>query len=608
MAPLRGSRSARPVSQITSATSRFLPGAIEAARVRFYSATGSTLTLPMTTALPAPAPARLDTAPARFPALAATAAASLLAACGGGGAATEEPPPPVTETPPTDAEASRFLTQASMGASRTEIARVVALGYTGWLDEQFAKPRSLSRWDWLMRRGYDASRFRVTQDGFDNAAWRALLTGTDTLRQRVTLALSEILVVSIDGLSSGGGWKAFQAAAYLDLLEEHAFGNLRDMLGAVSRSTAMAVYLTYRGNVKADPATGSLPDENYARELMQLFTIGLLELQADGSPRLISGQPVETYGPADVSGLARVFTGWVPDKAGDTGNTPAFQRRPLVQVAARHETGAKHYHGTTIHANTNGTESLRQAQDVLFAHPNVGPFWSQQLIKRLVTSNPSAAYVGRVAAVFDDDGSGVRGNLRAVVRAIVLDTEARSASRLTNPRWGKLREPILRVAAWGRAFAVDSPGGAWAMGNTSDPSEGLGQGPLRSPSVFNFFRPGYVPPNTAIAEADLVAPEFQITSESSVIGFLNFFQRLLEGGVGDLTADYTSLMPLADDAASLADELNLVLAANRLGSDTLATIVAAIDSMPKGTAASRLNRIKATLMLVMAAPENLVQK
>lgn len=485
-------------------------------------------------------PDLVDTRPATPPPTTATAAASslLLAACGGGGGtAPEEPPPPVAVTPPTDPEASRFLTQASMGATRAEIARVVALGYAGWLDEQFAKPRSLSRWDWLVRRGYDASRFRITQDGFDNAAWRALLSGTDTLRQRVTLALSEILVVSIDGLSSGGGWKAFQAAAYLDLLEEHAFGNLRDLLGAVSRSTAMAVYLTYRGNVKANPATGSLPDENYARELMQLFTIGLLELQADGSPRLAGGQPVETYGPADVSGLARVFTGWVPDKDGDTGNTPAFQRRPLVQVAARHEPGAKQFLGTTIAANTSGTESLRQALDALFAHPNVGPFWSQQLIKRLVTSNPSAAYVGRVAAVFANDGSGTRGNLRAVVRAILLDTEARSASRLTNPRWGKLREPVLRVAGWARAFALNSPGGAWAMGNTSDPSEGLGQAPLRSPSVFNFFRPGYVPPNTAIAEADLVAPEFQITSESSVIGFLNFFQRLLEGSVGDLTAE-----------------------------------------------------------------------
>jgi uncharacterized protein (DUF1800 family) len=561
----------------------------------------------MTSALPDLAPARPESAPALSTALAVTATASLLAACGGG-AAADAPPPPAAETPPTGAEASRFLTQASMGASRAEIDRVVALGYTGWLDEQFAKPRSMSRWDWLLRRGYDASRFRSTQDGFDNAAWRALLSGTDTLRQRITLALSEILVVSIDGLSSGGGWKAFQAAAYLDLLEEHAFGNLRDLLGAVSRSSAMAVYLTYRGNVKADPLTGSLPDENYARELMQLFTIGLLELQADGSSRLVGGQPVETYGPADVSGLARVFTGWVPDKAGDTGDTPAFQRRPLVQVAARHEPGAKHFLGTTIAANTNGTESLRLALDALYVHPNVGPFWSQQLIKQLITSNPSAAYVGRVAAVFDNDGSGARGNLQAVVRAILLDTEARGAGRLADPQWGKLREPILRVAAWGRAFSAASPGDDWAMGNTSDPSEGLGQGPLRSPSVFNFFRPGYVPPNTAIADADLVAPEFQITSESSVVGYLNFFQRLLEGGVGDLTADYGSLLPLADSAASLADELNLVLAANRLGNDTLATIVAAIDSMPKGTEASGLNRIKAALMLVMAAPENLVQK
>jgi uncharacterized protein (DUF1800 family) len=538
-------------------------------------------------------------------ALAGAAAAQTLAACGGGRG--DSPAAPISAA---DVEASRFLAQASVGASRAQIERVKTLGYAGWLDEQLAMPQQGTRWDWLMAKGFNEAANKNNQAGFDACAWRKLLASPDTLRQRVTLALSEILVVAIDGLVNGGGWRAFSAAAYLDLLEASAFGTLRDLLDRVSHSLPMGLYLTYRGNAKANATTGSSPDENYARELMQLFTIGLVQLNDDGTAKLVGGLAVETYGQNDITGLARVWTGWDYDLAGGDTSTPDFQRRPMVQVAARHETGAKTFLGTTIPAGTGGEASLQAALDAIHAHPNVAPFWSRQLIQRLVTSNPSPAYLKRVAAVFADDGSGVRGNLGAVIKALLLDDEARSAANIARSDFGKLREPVLRLAGWARAFNASSAGDAWAVPNTSDPGSRLGQSPLRSPSVFNFFRPGYVPPNSAIANASLVAPEFQITNESSAVGYINFMQRVVANGsaVGDVKADYSSLLPLADNAASLLAEVNLVLAAGQISAPNVATMQTALDSMPSGTDAARNNRIYAALTMVLAAPEYVVLK
>jgi uncharacterized protein (DUF1800 family) len=495
-----------------------------------------------------------------------------------------------------------------MGATRAEIASVKSLGYEGWIDAQFALPRQGTRWDWLVSKGFDAVANKNGTAGFDSSSWRKLIASPDTLRQRITLALSELLVVGIEGLVNGGGWRAFSAAAYLDLLESHAFGNVRTLLADVSQSVPMGLYLTFKGNAKANTTTGSQPDENYARELMQLFTIGLVQLNLDGSPRLVGGQPQDTYGQADIAGLARVFTGWDIDLAGGTYDTPEYQRRPMRMVASRHETGAKTFLGTTIPAGTDGATSLRLALDAIYAHPNVAPFWSRQLIQRLVTSNPSPAYVQRVAAVFENDGRGVKGNLQAVIKAILLDTEARSAGVAAAPGFGKLREPVLRYTAWARAFAANSASDAWAVGDTSDPGTRLGQSPLRSPSVFNFFRPGYVPPNSAIANANLVAPEFQITNESSVVGYINTMQRAVSTGFGDVLGDYTAVLPLADTPASLLAELNTVLAGGQLGAATITTIRSAIDTMPTGTATARRNRVQAALVLVLAAPEFIVLK
>ena len=553
------------------------------------------------------------------PALSALTAATLaasLAACGGGGGSSPAPspvptppPPPPPPAAPTEAEASRFLAQASMGANRAEIASVVSLGYAGWLDAQFALPVTDSRWDWLVAQGYTAATHKNDEQGFDAAVWRKMLGASDTLRQRIVFALSEIFVVGIDGLV-GGGWKQFNAAAWADLIEANAFGSHRSWLQQMSLSGAMGDFLTFRGSAKQDPVSGALPDENYSRELMQLFTIGLAMLNQDGTPQLAGGQPIPTYQLTDITGLARVFTGWDFDLQGQNNAngtaTPDFVRRPMVQVASRYETGAKTFLSTTIPAGTDATTCLTMALDTIFGHQNAAPFFSRQLIQRLVTSNPSPAYVARIAAVFADDGTGTRGNLKAVIRALLLDDEARSPADLST--YGKLREPILRFAGWARAYSVTSPSGSWAIGDTSDAAKGLAQSPFRSPSVFNFFRPGYVPPNTALDVNELEAPEFQIANESSVVGCVNYLQRAVAGSIADLTPDYTALLAIADDATALLTELNLVLAANQLSTATVTTLAAAVATMASGDATADLARVNAALVLVLAAPEYIVQK
>ncbi|MES2102518.1 MAG: DUF1800 domain-containing protein [Pseudomonadota bacterium] len=555
------------------------------------------------------------------PGAAAGIGASLLLAACGGGSDTATPvmaaqakslaaSPRGAAAAISDADASRFLAQASMGASRAQIAQVQQLGYSGWLDAQFALPASTSRWDWLLVKGMNAATYRNTEAGFDACSWRKLLSSPDTLRQRMTLALSEITVVAIDGLVNSG-WRAFSAAAYLDLLETNVFGNYRTLLGQISTSAPMGQFLTFRGNVKYNPTTGALPDENYARELMQLFSIGLQQLNPDGTPRLVDGATQDTYGQNDITGLARVFTGWDFDMAGHDASTPDFLRRPMIQIPSRHETGASSFLGTTIPAGLPGAAALKTALDWIFAQANVGPFISRQLIQKLVTSNPSPAYVARVAAVFNNDGSGVKGNLKAVIKALLLDAEARTSPTSPGgiaPSAGKLREPMLRFIAWARAYSANSAADTWLVGDTSDPGKRLGQSPLRSPSVFNFFRPGYVPPNSAIASASLVAPEFQITNESSVVGYVNYMQRAVSKGVSDVVADYSSLLPLADNAQNLLDEINTVLAAGQVGSDNLALMRSAINGMPSGSDSRRYNRIYAALTLVLAAPEFIVLK
>lgn len=536
-------------------------------------------------------------------AAAATLAAIGAAGCGGGAAVGTVP----STATPTRNQASRFLAQAGLSTKASDIERVRTLGYAGWLDEQIAMPRTSSCVEWLRQYGYDDTVYMGGQGGADNMLWRKLIASPDQLRQRMTFALSEILVISVGGLAATV-FRAFSAGYYWDILEANAFGNYRTLLEQVSRSPAMGSYLTYRGNQKADSGRGSIPDENYAREIMQLFTIGLLQLNLDGSLKLVNGTPQETYTQEDVSGLARVFTGWNIDTSVGTISTVDRWIRPMVQSPSLHELGTKTFLGTTIPANTNGEQSLVMALDHLMAHPNVAPFIARQLIQRLVTSQPSPAYVARVAAVFNNNGSGTKGDLKAVLRQVLLDEEARSDANLTNPQWGKLREPVLRLVQWARTFGATSADGRWGrVGDTSSPAARLAQSPLRSPSVFNFFRPGYVPPNSALGAAGLTAPEFQITNETSVAGYINYMQSVVSR-TGDYSGDYSSLVPLAGDNARLLDELNTLLAAGQIPAATLATLKTALDTIAGSTTSGLNNRIYAALTMVLAAPEYITLK
>ena len=538
---------------------------------------------------------------------------SLLAACGSGGstpapspisnAPPGTPPAPGPVAPPTLKQASRFLSQTTPGASKDEITRTQQLGLAAWIEEQFLAPADTSHWDWLVAKGFNVLANKNNSQGIDDSLWRRLMSSSDLLRVRVALALSEIFVVGIDGLNMS--FRQFAAANYMDILERNAFGNYRKLIEEISTSTTMGVFLSHRGNNKANLTTGQLPDENYAREIMQLFSIGLVELNVDGTPKLASGKTVETYDQADVSGLARVFTGWDYDSS--DADTPDRNRRPMANTASRHESGVKEFLGVTIAAGTSATSSLTIALDNLLNHPNTGPFISRQLIQRLVTSNPSLAYVGRVASVFNSTKS-TGGDFKALLRAILLDDEARNDSFISATNVGKVREPMLRFTQWARVFKGSSPTSNWKIGSTADAATRLGQSPLRSPSVFNFFRPGYVPPGTTLGSQGLVAPELQIANESSMVGYVNYMQSAIGNSLAEVKADYANWLTLTTDSQALLDELNLVLAGGQMSSTTITTIKTAIDTIATSTSTGQLNRLYAAITLVMACPEYLVQK
>ena len=530
-----------------------------------------------------------------------------LASCGSNSSPTPIAPPVVVVpvVRPTATQAARILAQATMGAVSADNQKIQSLGFDGWITEQFNTPRTIAHWDWLVGAGYNTAANINSQAGFEPTLWRQLIGGSDQLRQRTGMALLDFIVVGIDGIASS--WKQFAAAAYLDVLMDNAFGNYRTLLDAITTNAGMAYFLTFIGNKKANPATSSEPDENYARELMQLFTLGLYQLNPDGTQKLANGAPIETYTQDDVSGLARVWTGWNLDSKDNT--TPDRFRRPLANVAADHETGTKSFLGTTIPLNTSGVDSKKLALDAIFAHPNIAPFVARQLIQRLVTSNPSPAYVGRVSARFADNGSGVRGDMKAILRAVLLDTEARDdAAAAASASFGKLRDPILRLTGWARAFGATSPSDTWPIGNTSSSAARLAQSPGRSPSVFGWFRPGYTPPNSAIANAALVAPEFQLASEPTVVAYINYMQSLITNGAGDFKADYAAILAKAADSQALLDDINFNLAANQIGSATLAQIKTAVDSISGGTPAGLSNRLYTAILLTLASPEYLVLK
>ncbi len=579
---------------------------------------------------------------AKSPAIFAIPAASLaLAACGGGGTdgnsiASILTPNVSVAKPATDGEAARFILKASLAATEPEIADIRSIGYVAWLDKQMDIPISQTGVAWLSSRGYD----QVTADEFyqrdslaDYMVWNQLITSPDPVRKRLAYALSQFFVVSTNGIEIT--WRSNAMAAYWDVLNRHALGNFRQLLEDVTLNPAMGVYLSTLDNKKEDARTGRVPDENYAREVMQLFTIGLNELNNDGTKKVgTTGQPIETYTNSDVSNLARVFTGYSYDYS-NLVRTPSVRVpstlvapvesviRPMTsdttkwsrpQTSSEHSMLEKTFLGTTIPANTDAPTSMKLALDTLFNHPNVGPFFSKQMIQRLVTSNPSAGYVDRVAKIFNNNGSGVRGDLRAVFKAILLDDEATNAAGLTSPTFGKVREPVLRFTQWARNFGATSRSGNWIIANLSNPATSLGQSPLRAPSVFNFYRPGYVPANTAIATNALVAPEFQIVTEVSVAGYINFMASAIgsvNGLNNDVKATYTNELAIVTDTAALLNRLSLLLSGNQLTDTTKATIKAALDATTvtnTSALADKERRVYLATLLVFASPDYLVQK
>lgn len=554
-----------------------------------------------------------------FRAMLASIALALLVSCGGGGSggSSTTAASAIVDTP-TRPQASRLLGQASFGATMPEIERLASSGINAWLDDQFSKPQSLHRA--YMDSIAASTGQNPNQNNFYESFWQQAALGEDQLRQRVAFALSQIFVVSFQDSTVANFPRG--VASYYDTLATHAFGNYRGLLEAVSLHPMMGIYLTSLRNQKE--SGNRVPDENYAREVMQLFSIGLYELNQDGSLKMIDNKPVETYTSADIAGLAKVFTGWSwagPDKSDSRffGGNPDPNRDwlPMQNYPKYHSASEKRFLGTVIPASTSGENSMKAALDTLFNHPNVGPFFGRQLIQRLVKSNPSPQYVGRVAAAFANNGEGVRGDMKAVIRAVLLDPEARSDDSASDPASGKLREPVIRLANWMRAFNARSASGRFLLGNLDDPLNALGQTPMRSPSVFNFYRPGYVPPNTSLASASLVAPEMQITGETSVVGYLNFMRSAIPNGVGssrDIKADYTVELSLADAPERLVDRINLLLMANQMPGELRSQIVAAVNSVAissssaTAAATARANRVNLAIFLAMASPEYLAQK
>jgi uncharacterized protein (DUF1800 family) len=536
-----------------------------------------------------------------------------LAGCGGssGGGGNNEPPPP-PPVPITQAKAYQFLNQATLGATEADAQRLISMRYEAWIDDQMQEPASLQL-PFLQAVPPPQFMFQLQDDRVD--IWfRNALQGNDQLRQRVAFALSEILVVSQLGVL---GDQPYALASYYDLLARYAFGNYRDLLEAVTLHPAMGAYLSMLGNEKPDPVRNIRPDENYARELMQLFAIGLVELNQDGSVRLgTDNEPIPTYDQAVIEGFAHVFTGWT--YAGSPVFQGAFptelrQITPMELWPTFHDTGAKQLlNGVTLPAGQSGEQDLSDALDNVFNHPNVGPFIAIRLIQRLVTSNPSPDYVSRVAAIFNDNGSGVRGDLGAVVKAILLDDEADPNLRLATD--GKVKEPIIRITQLWKAYNAASASGRYPYNFAYII---FGQGPLQSPSVFNFFSPFYAPPGE-IRDAGLVAPELEIATEflNTYITNYMFIQTFgwnhtaIPGtteGVNEDTVliDFAEEEAIAADADALIDMVAGKLLAGEISTTLRAEIEGMLALIPQDQG---LLRAAETIYLIASSPEFAYQR
>ena len=541
----------------------------------------------------------------------------------------------VDTTLPKKYAASRFLQQATFGPTPEEIDRLSAMSYQSWIAEQMAiQPKaefvSFVQSKFNLGKDYIPHGVRYNPTWVTQQFWATAATSPDQLRKRTAFALHQIFMISQTDSNLWGHARAY--ANYLDMLNRQAFGNFRDLLEDVALSPAMGIYLSHLRNRKEDPATGRLPDENFAREVMQLFTIGLRELNVDGTPKTdANGQPISTYTNADVMALAKVFTGWswgFPDsqltesifRYGNPDYTPANdQKLDLQQMkpyAALHSTAEKRLfegkpHQVVIPAGGTARTDLKMALDALFNHPNVGPFIGRQLIQHLVMSNPSPAYVARVANVFNNNGQGVRGDLAAVIRAVLLDAEARTVPT-TGTKGSRLRDPVTRVAHWMRSFGAKSKSGEYLIAYEL---ESLAQRPMNATSVFGYFRPGYVPPNTAFASAGMTAPEFQIVDESTSASWINTAFFMSTSGLGipgsrDVTASYLTqaAMSKRGDVAGLIENVNLLLFAGTMSPSLKANLMDAATTVAGSSDESHLNRARLVVFLALSSPEYLVQR
>lgn len=576
---------------------------------------------------------------------------ALLTGCGGGGSGGTSSASSgsgssnlqsVNAAPANDAEAHRFLIQTTFGPSPTDVARVKSMGYERWIDEQLGTPLQTSHLAMA-----EASHAALQTDGPRAADvvyswWTHAVNDPAQLRQRIAFALSEIFVVStVDtGLSQHGRI----VASYLDMLTSKVDSNYRDLLEGVALHPAMGIYMSHLSNRKEDAVTGRNPDENFAREVMQLMSIGLHELNTDGSIKLVNGSPKETYTADDVKGMARVFTGWswyrpaakagLPWWACYVRTTDCQDDRQLVTAMSpytqEHSTSPKTFLGTTIPAQSTADPrgDLKIALDRLASHANTAPFISKQLIQKLVTSNPSAQYVADIASQFRASN----GNIKAVVKAILLHPEARNPGTQDLAAYGKLREPVLRLAHVLRTvphtsdtyLAARSQGTTpfYLASSTDDPATQLGQTPMNAPSVFNFFRPGYKPPQTRLSNRGLVAPEMQITNETSVLGYANFLASGLENGMGqynatsrqmDIRFNLSAWQPLADQPrAAQPQALVNAIAQQMLGKPVPTELndqmVNVIGNMAIATTQDRRRRVQAAILMIAVSPGFIVQQ
>lgn len=524
----------------------------------------------------------------------------------------------------TQQSASRFLHQATFGATQEDIDHLMSVGYENWINEQFTETPSDTYWDYVDRGGPPACEVCSAQGtgAVQEAFWFQVIEGKAQLRQRVQLALSELFVTSALNNSVLLDYSGSQASFHT-MLEDNAFSNFRDILEKVALHPAMGVYLSHLQNDKEDPVSGRLPDENFAREVMQLFTIGKWMLYQDGTlQKDANGQPIPTYTQADIMGMAKVFTGWSwggADKSerrwlgysigASTSQRWDLQMQPYPDHASTSE--KRIVNGVVIPAGTSAEASVKIALDTLFNHPNLPPFIATHLIKRLVTSNPSKAYVMRVANVFMQSDKNVRGDMRAVIRAVLFDPEARDLTKMNDPTWGKLREPVIRLANYMRAFHSRSAIREYVFGPLDSTPFDIGQTPWNPPTVFNFFRPDYQPPGV-IADNNLVAPEFQILDEATAAGYVNFMERGIEfyfGGEDNKPVpNYTAELALAKDPAALVTRIALLLNGGYLSNETRTLIENSVKSIDLARADGALSRVRTAIVLTLASPDYQIQK